>query len=344
MSIFGFLKREIGVDLGTANTLIYTSNGGIVLNQPSIIAYNEKDKRIIAVGEEARKMLGRAPENIKVVRPLRNGVISDFEMAQAMLKGFIMKAVPKQSFFTQTTMVVGVPSGVTNVEKRAVEETAYQVGAKRAYVVEEPMAAAIGSGLKVEDATGCMVIDIGGGTTDIAIISLGGIVTRHSMDIAGDSLNEDIITYVKNKYKLLIGERTAEQAKMNVGCAWLDADSEIRETQLSGRDLLTGLPKKITLNSHDALEALKEALEKIGDGLKQTLEKAPPELVSDIIDNGIMMTGGGALLPGLTEYLHNITGVTMIVSDDPLGCVAVGTGASINIIKKIEHDNVSQEG
>lgn len=286
-------SRDIGIDLGTATTLVYVQGKGIVLREPSVVAMRTDTKTILAVGEEAKRMVGRTPGNIIAIRPMRDGVIADFDITKAMLDHFISRVNPRKGLF-RPRVIIGIPSGVTEVEKRAVIEAALQAGAKEAHTVEEPMAAAIGAGLPVEEPTGSMVVDIGGGTTDVAVISLGGIVTNKSLRVGGDEMDEAIINYIKREYNLMIGERTAEEIKIQIGSAFPKEKEESMD--IRGRDLVSGLPKTLRITSTEILEALKEPLSSIVEAIKMTLEKTPPELAADIMDRGIMLTGGGALL------------------------------------------------
>lgn len=334
MSLFNGLTRDMGIDLGTANTLVFVKGKGIIIREPSVVAIQTNTKEVLAVGEDAKKMIGRTPGNIVAIRPLKDGVIADFDVTQNMLKYFIKKATQQKSIF-QPRVVICVPSGVTEVEKRAVEEAAIHAGAKEAYLIEEPMAAAIGAGLPVQEATGSMVVDIGGGTTEVAIISLGGIVTSKSIRVGGDELDEAIVTYIKREYSLMIGERTAENIKIKIGSA--DKDMEVIKMDIRGRDLISGLPKTLEISSVEIYEALKEPVLNILDAIKSTLEKTPPELASDVMELGIMLTGGGALLQGLDRLVIKETGMPVHIADDPLDCVALGTGKaleSIDILKK----------
>lgn len=326
MGIFNFFSKDMGIDLGTANTLVYVNGKGIVLREPSVVAIQNDTKTVLAVGEEAKKMIGRTPGNIIAVRPMKDGVIADFDVTQSMLKYFIRKAYARKTLI-QPRVVVCVPSGVTEVEKRAVEEAAYQAGAREAYLIEEPMAAAIGAGLPVEEPTGSMVVDIGGGTTEVAIISLGGIVTAKSIRVGGDELDESIMHYIKREYNLMIGERTAEDVKITIGSAFPKTKEE--KMPIRGRDLVTGLPKTLEITSHEIMEALKEPVSQIIDAIKFTLEKTPPELAADIMEMGIMLTGGGALLDGLDNLVRKETGMPVRIAEEPLDCVVLGTGKTI---------------
>ena len=317
MSMFGFKKmtKDMGIDLGTANTLVYIKGQGIVVREPSVVAIRDDSKEVLAVGEEAKKMIGRTPGNIVAIRPMKDGVIADFDVTESMLRYFIQKAAAKKGVVTPR-IAICVPYGVTEVEKRAIEEAARTAGARDAYLIEEPMAAAIGAGLRVEEPEGNMVVDIGGGTTEIAIISLGGIVTAKS-----------IVSYVKKTYNLAIGERTAEDVKISIGSTFKD-DKE-QNMQIRGRDLISGLPKTIEISSAEVRDALNEPINSIVDAIKSTLEKTPPELASDIMENGIMLTGGGALLRGLDKLVKQETGMPVQIAENPLDCVALGTGKSV---------------
>ena len=326
MGLFSFTK-EIAIDLGTANTIII-HNGKIILDEPSIVAVDTRTGKMVAVGHEAKLMQGKEWEGIKTIRPLRQGVIADFNAAELMIRGLIKKATPKNSWFSPSLrMVVGIPSGSTEVEIRAVRDSSEHAGGRDVYMIYEPMAAALGIGLDVEAPEGNMVVDIGGGTTEIAIISLGGIVTAKSIRIGGDEFDESIVSYVKKTYNLAIGERTAEDVKISIGSTFKD-DQE-QNMQIRGRDLISGLPKTIEISSSEVRDALKEPINSIVDGIKSTLEKTPPELASDIMENGIMLTGGGALLRGLDKLVKQETGMPVQIAENPLDCVALGTGKSV---------------
>lgn len=334
MGIFNAFIKDMGIDLGTANTLVYIKGKDIVIREPSVVAIQTDSKKVLAVGEEAKKMIGRTPGNIVAIRPLRDGVIADFDITQNMIKYFIKRATQRRSLF-QPRVVVCVPSGVTEVEKRAVEEAAIHAGARDAYLIEEPMAAAIGAGLPVHEATGSLIVDIGGGTTEVAVISLGGIVTSKSIRVGGDELDEYIVNYIKREYSLMIGERTAEDIKITIGSANVNA-KEIK-MDIRGRDLVSGLPKTIKVSSKEIYEAMKEPIHNILEAIKSTLEKTPPELASDIMEQGIMLTGGGALLDGIDLLIKTETGMPVNIAENPLDCVAVGTGRaleSIEVLKK----------
>ena len=329
VNFFGSFSRDMGIDLGTANTLVHVKGKGIMLREPSVVAIQRDSGEVLAVGEEAKQMIGRTPGNIIAIRPLKDGVIADFDVTQAMLKYFIRKAIDTKSFI-RPRVIVGVPSGVTEVEKRAVIDATIQAGAREAYLIEEPMAAAIGAGLPVHEPTGNMVVDIGGGTTEVAVISLGGIVTSRSIRIGGDELDEAIIQYIKRTYNLMIGERTAEEVKISIGSAIppvVDESLDIR-----GRDLVTGLPKTLTIKATEIQRALNEPVFGIIEAVKVTLEKTPPELASDIMDRGIVMTGGGSLLRGLDTLLNKETGMPVHIAEDALSCVAIGTGRALETL------------
>ena len=327
-SLFGFGKmtKDMGIDLGTANTLVYIKGQGIVVREPSVVAIRDDSKDVLAVGEEAKRMIGRTPGNIVAIRPMKDGVIADFDITQSMLSYFIQKAAAKKGVVSPR-IAICVPFGVTEVEKRAIEEAARNAGAKDAFLIEEPMAAAIGAGLRIEEPEGNMVVDIGGGTSEIAIISLGGIVTAKSIRLGGDELDEAIVNYVKKEYSLMIGERTAEDVKIKIGSAYKEGD-EI-EMEIRGRDLISGLPKTMQISSSEVRDALRDPVNSIVYGIKSTLEKTPPELASDIMENGIMLTGGGALLKGLDKLVKEETGMPVKIAENPLDCVAIGTGKSV---------------
>lgn len=334
MALFKFLGKEMGIDLGTANTLVYMKGKGIVVREPSVVAISTDNREVHAVGLEAKQMIGRTPGNIVAVRPLRDGVIADFDITQKMLKYFIMRAYPNTSVFSGPRVIIGIPCGVTEVEKRAVIDAALSAGAKDALVMEEPMAAAIGAGLPVADANGSMVVDIGGGTTEIAVISLGGIVTSKSIRVGGDEMDEAIANYIRKEYNLLIGERTAEEIKMTIGSVY-EGGPEV-EMNITGRNLMTGLPKTMKISSPEVRVALREPINTIIEGIKTTLEKTPPELSSDIMCQGIMLTGGGALLKNLDLLICKETGMPVHIAEDPLDCVAIGTGKALENFDKLK--------
>jgi rod shape-determining protein MreB len=322
-----FLGRDMAVDLGTANTLVYVRGRGIVLNEPSVVAINTNTGKIVAVGIEAKRMIGRTPGNIVAVRPLKDGVIADFDVTERMLRYFIQK-VHKRRHFAKPRIVVAVPSGITGVEQRAVKEAGYQAGARRVYIIEEPMAAAIGAGLPVYEPTGNMVVDIGGGTTEVAIISLGGIVTSQSVRVGGDELDQAVISFSKKEYSLMLGERTAEEIKMAIGSAYPAGEDE-PHAEIRGRDLVSGLPKTIVISAEEIRRAIEEPVNAIVDAVKTTLDKCPPELSGDIMDRGIALTGGGALLKNLDERLREETGMPIHLVDNPLDSVVLGTGKCV---------------
>jgi rod shape-determining protein MreB len=318
-----FFRQEIGVDLGTANTLIYISNQGVVLREPSVVAVDDLTNTVLAVGEEARAMIGRTPHGVKATRPMRDGVIADFKHAEVMLQKFIERVGGNRGL-THSNMAIGVPSGVTSVEKRAIRDAAINAKAAQIYLPEEPMAAAIGASLPVSEPTGSMVVDIGGGTTEVAVISLSGIVVNESIRIAGDELNEAIVQYLKKVHSLAIGERTAEEIKFRLGSAYKTLENDRYDVR--GLNLINGLPRTVTISRGEVREALTDPLNSIIEAIRRTLERTPPELAADIFNRGIMLTGGGALLQGLDELISNETEVPVFVADDPLSCVAIGTG------------------
>lgn len=330
--MFG-MSMDIGVDLGTANVLVYVKGKGIVLREPSVVAIDRDTNTILAIGEEARAMIGRTPGNIVAIRPLRDGVIADYDTTESMLRHFILKVAGKRFFFKPRIMVC-IPSGVTTVEKRAVLEAAMQAGAKKTYLIEEPLAAALGAGLDISEPFGSMVVDIGGGTTDVAVLSLGGIVVSESLKIGGDKFDEALVRYVKKEYNVVIGERTAETIKVNIGTALSSGRNESME--IRGRDLLSGLPKALRITSAETFEALSESVSLIVQRVKSVLESTPPELSSDIMDRGIVMTGGGSMLHGLDKLIQIETGIPTYLAEDPLSCVALGTGKALESLGSIE--------
>lgn len=328
-------SKDIGIDLGTANTLVYMRGKGIIIREPSVVAVDVKMDRVRYVGQEAKDVIGRTPGSIVAVRPLKDGVIADFDMTTSMLQEFIRKALKGRAFAgSRVRVIICIPSGVTAVERRAVKEATQNAGAKRVSIIEEPMAGAIGAGLPVAEPTGSMIVDIGGGTSEVAVISLGGIVTSRSVRVAGDEFDSSIINYIKKKYNLLIGERTAENIKIAIGSAYPYADNE-PSMDIKGRNLLNGLPENITVTSEEIREALSEPLSHVIEAIKVTLEKTPPELAADIIDQGIMLAGGGALLKGLDLLIHAETGMPVKVAERPLDCVADGTGKVLENIDKL---------
>lgn len=332
------MSSDIAIDLGTANTLVYVKGKGIMLNEPSVVAIAELKgkKQVLAVGNEAKQMVGRTPGNIQAIRPLRDGVIADFEVTEEMIKHFIQK-VPNRRGFSSPQVVVCVPSGSTAVEKRAIQESAESAGAGKVYLIEEPMAAAIGAGLPVTEATGSMVVDIGGGTTEVAVLSLGGIVYSRSVRVGGDTMDEAIISYIRRHHNLLIGESTAERIKKEIGTASLPEDGIGRTLSIRGRDLLNGIPKEITIDEKQVCESLHEPVAGIVEAVKVALEHTAPELSADIVDKGIVLTGGGALLSNLDSVIREATGLAVSVADDALSCVALGTGQTLEQIKALKN-------
>jgi rod shape-determining protein MreB len=326
--LFGFVANDIGIDLGTANTLVYLKDHGIVLREPSVVAVKSGSNEVVAVGDDAKRMLGRTPGGITAIRPLKDGVIADFRVTEAMLRHFIRKVQGGRRPMRGPRVVVAVPSGITEVEKRAVKESAEQAGAREVYLIEEPMAAAIGVGLPVQEAAGNMIVDIGGGTTEVAIISLSGIVYSRSVRVAGDELDDSIINYMKRAYNLMIGERTAEEIKLRIGSAFPLGKETTMEVK--GRDMVAGLPKTITITSQEVREAMLEPLNAIIDAVRTTLERCPPELSADLVDRGIMLAGGGALLRGLDKLLQEETALPVHVAEDPLSAVGEGAGRVLN--------------
>jgi len=324
-NMLAFLGRDMAVDLGTANTLVYVRGRGIALNEPSVVALNTDTGKIVAVGVQAKKMIGRTPGNIVAVRPLKDGVIADFDVTERMLRYFIQKV--HRRHLAKPRLVVAVPSGITGVEQSAVKEAGHQAGARRVYIIEEPMAAAIGAGLPVYEPTGNMVVDVGGGTTEVAVISLGGIVTSQSIRVGGDEMDQAIIAFAKKEYSLMLGERTAEEIKMAVGSAYSSPDEP--HAEIRGRDLVSGLPKTIVICAEEVRQAIQEPVSTIVDIVKTTLDKCPPELAGDIMDRGIALTGGGALLRGLEERLREETGIPIHLADNPLESVVLGTGKCV---------------
>ena len=330
--ILGKFSNDLAIDLGTANTLVYVRGKGIVLNEPSVVAVHKNakgEKKVLAVGTEAKKMLGRTPGNIVAIRPMRDGVIADFDITEAMLRHFIL-SVHNRRALVRPRIIVSIPSGITQVERRAVRETVESAGAREIYLIEEPMAAAIGAGLPITEPISSMVVDIGGGTTEVAVISLAGIVYSKSIRIAGDKIDEEIVQYLKRKYSLLIGERSGEIIKTTIGNAYPDPSGEIRKMEVRGRDLISGIPKILEINSDEIREAINEPVSLIVDAIKDALENAPPELAGDIVDRGIVLTGGGALLRNLDLLIRAETGLPITVADDPLTTVARGAGIALD--------------
>jgi len=332
--LFGFFSDDVGIDLGTANSLVYVKNRGVVINEPSVVAINQRTKQVLAIGEEARQMVGRTPSYIVAIRPLADGVISDFEITEQMLKYFISKTTERKfSISPRPRVVIGVPYGVTEVERRAVEEAALSAGAREVYLIEEPLAAAIGSRLPVQESTGSMIVDIGGGTTEVAVISLGGIVTSRSLRIAGDEMNEDIVDFARDNFNLSLGLRTAEDLKINIGSA-VELE-EILTCPMRGRDLVSGLPKEIIISDEVIRKAISKSVRSIVNSVKATIEEAPPELVADILERGIILSGGGALLRGLDRLIAEQTQTRVHIADDPLTSVVRGTGVVIEDLENL---------
>jgi rod shape-determining protein MreB len=329
--LFSHISHDIGIDLGTANTLVYLKGSGLIINEPSVVAINQRSKEVLAIGNEAKRMVGRTPGHIVAIRPLVDGVVSDFEVTEQMLRYFISKVHRRRfSLMPRPRVLIGIPYGVTEVERRAVEEAALNAGAREVYLIEEPVAAAIGARLPIQEATGSLIVDIGGGTTEVAVISLGAIVASRSLRVAGDELNNDIINYVRDTFKLLLGERTAEEIKISAGSA-LPLKNSIK-VQLRGRDLITGLPKIIETDDEHVRRALHRSISTIVDAVRSTIEETPPELVADIMERGIVLAGGGALLRGLNSIIATATGTVVHITDDPLTAVARGTGVVIEDI------------
>ena len=340
--IFGYFSHDIGIDLGTANTLVYLRGRGIIINEPSVVAVNQKTGQVVAIGEEARRMVGRTPGHIVAIRPLVEGVISDFEITEEMLSYFIKKAHPdKPQFFSRPRIVIGIPSGITEVERRAVHDAAKNAGAREVYLVEEPMAAAIGVKLLIQEPVGNMVIDIGGGTTDIAVISLGGIVSSKNLRVAGDRFNQDIINYVRDEFKLLLGERTAEDVKIAIGSAW--KNPQTLESTVRGRDLVTGLPREVIVTDADIREALSKSIRTIVEASKEVIEKTPPELVSDIMHRGILLVGGGSYLKGIEKLLEVEPKIPVRVAEDPMTAVVRGCGIILEELELLRESLVQHE-
>ena len=336
-SFYGMFSSDIGIDLGTANTLVYVRGQGIVLDEPSVVAVQASTGKVVAVGREAKRMLGRTPGDIIAIRPMKDGVIADFETTEKMIRYFIMK-VHKRKSLVRPRIVVGVPSGITEVEKRAVRESAEQAGGREIYLIEEGLAAAIGANLPIHEPAGHMIIDIGGGTTEIAVISLGNMVIADSIRIAGDEFDDAITKYMRNQYNLVIGERMSEEVKLRLGNAFPEKKVEVME--LKGRDAISGLPRTLEIDSGEIRKALKETLDQILDGIKQALAKTPPELAADIVEHGIVMTGGGSLLKGLDKYISKETGVPVILAERPLSCVVLGAGMFLETMKDLYRYNL----
>ncbi len=336
-----FFSKDLGIDLGTANTLVYMKGKGMILTEPSVVAIERETRQVLAVGEDAKRMIGRTPGNIIAIRPMKDGVIADFDVTNTMLNYFIKKALNTNvNYFNRPRVVVCVPAGVTTVEERAVREATLQAGAKEAYLIEEPMAAAIGAGLPIHEPTGNMIVDIGGGTTDVAVISLGGIVTSKCIRVGGDEMDEAVANYIKRGYNLMIGERTAEEIKIQIGSA-LD-DPELQHYPVRGRDLVTGLPKLVSVSPKEIKDAMSEPVWSIVEAIKICLEKTPPELAADIMDRGIMLAGGGAFLRGFDTLLTQETGMPVHIAEEPLSAVAIGAGKTLENIETLKHITVSK--
>lgn len=339
---FRLFSHDIGIDLGTANTLVYVQKKGIVINEPSVVAINQKTGQVVAVGVEARSMVGRTPSHIVAMRPLIEGVISDFEITQEMISYFIKKVhSPQVSFFARPRIVIGIPSGITEVERRAVREAALMAGAREVYLVEEPMVAAIGARLPIQEPVGSMIVDIGGGTTDIAVISLGGIVSSMNLRLAGDHFNQDIINYVRDEFKLLIGERTAEEVKIAIGSVW--RQGEDKDSPIRGRDLITGLPREIILTDEQIREAMRKSVRNLIGAIKEVIEATPPELISDLMYRGIHLVGGGALLQGLDKLIEKETKIATKIVEDPMTVVVRGCGIILEDLDKLKDALVEYE-
>lgn len=331
MKIMGFFLKNVGIDLGTSNTLVYTKGGGLIINEPSVVAIDKTSLRVLAVGDEANEMIGRTPDTIMAIRPLKDGVVADFDITQALLRKFIKIARGTSVF--KPRVVISVPSGITEVEKRAVEEAAITAGAKEVVLIDEPIAAAIGGGLEISDPAGCMIVDIGGGTTEVAVICLGGVVASRSVRIAGDAMDSSIINYVKKNYSLNIGEKMAEEVKIAIGSAYANERND--EYELRGRDVSTGLPRAVTVTTEDIRTAIEENLNEIIEAIRATLERTPPELAADILENGILLTGGGAMLFGLDKLIFDALKIPARIAQNPLECVAIGIGKSLDNINQI---------
>ena len=341
--LLGLLSHDVGIDLGTANTLVTVRNRGIVISEPSVVAMDTRTKRVLAIGAEAKRMVGRTPASIVAIRPLRDGVISDFDVTEQMIRYFINKVHDRYARIPRPRVLVGIPSGVTEVEKRAVRDATVNAGARWSRLIEEPMAAAIGAGLPVSEPSGSLIVDIGGGTTEVAVISLGGIVVSRSIRIGGDEMDTDIVSFARREYNLLMGERTAEEIKIAVGSAHSTESGEERTVTFRGRDLLTGLPRSVEVGGDQIREALEPSILQIVDAIKETIEETPPELVADIMDQGIVLAGGGALLSGLDRRVAEATQMPVHIADDPLTCVVRGTGRVLEDLDTLERVLVSEQ-
>ena len=336
ISIFNNMSDDMGIDLGTANTLVHCKDKGIIIREPSVVAVEKDTNEVLAIGAEAKRMIGRTPGNIIAIRPMKDGVIADYEITQSMLKYFIKQAMGNRTF-VRPRILVGVPSGVTEVEKRAVVDATIEAGAREAYLIEEPMAAAIGAGLPVQEATGSMVVDIGGGTTEVAVISLGGIVYARSVRVGGDKMDDAIISYIRRNHNLLVGESSAERIKKEIGSACPPEEGEGRSIQIRGRDLMNGVPKEITITERQIAEGLADPVAQIVEAVKVALENTAPELAADIVDKGIVLTGGGGLLSNLDQVLRNATGLPVSIAENPLACVVKGTGSALDNLPKFKN-------
>ncbi len=341
--LLGLLSHDVGIDLGTANTLVTVRNRGIVISEPSVVAMDTRTKRVLAIGAEAKRMVGRTPASIVAIRPLRDGVISDFDVTEQMIRYFINKVHDRYARIPRPRVLVGIPSGVTEVEKRAVRDATINAGARWARLIEEPMAAAIGAGLPVSEPSGSLIVDIGGGTTEVAVVSLGGIVVSRSVRIGGDEMDTDIVSFARREYNLLMGERTAEEIKIAVGSAYPSEKADERTVTFRGRDLLTGLPRSVEVGGDQIREALEPSIAQIVDAIKETIEETPPELVADIMDQGIVLAGGGALLMGLDRRVAEATQMPVHIADDPLTCVVRGTGRVLEELDQLERVLVSEQ-
>jgi rod shape-determining protein MreB len=339
--LLGLFSRDIGIDLGTANTLVHVRDRGIVISEPSVVAIDAKSKRVLAIGAEAKRMVGRTPANIVAIRPLRDGVISDFDVTEQMIKYFVHKVHDRIGLIPRPRMLLGIPSGVTEVEKRAVRDAALNAGARWARLIEEPMAAAIGAGLPVSEPSGSLIVDIGGGTTEVAVISLGGIVVSRSIRIGGDEMDQDIVGFARREYNLFLGERTAEDIKIAIASGY-PGEWDSQRVTLRGRDLLTGLPRAVEVGADQIREAIEPSVSQIVDTIKDTIEETPPELVADIMDQGIVLAGGGALLSGLDRRVAEATQMPVLVAEDPLTCVARGTGLALEGLASMERVLVTE--
>ncbi len=341
--LLGLLSHDVGIDLGTANTLVTVRNRGIVISEPSVVAMDTRTKHVLAIGAEAKRMVGRTPASIIAMRPLRDGVISDFDVTEQMLRYFIKKVHDRYAQISRPRVLVGIPSGVTEVEKRAVRDATINAGARWARLIEEPMAAAIGAGLPVSEPSGSLIVDIGGGTTEVAVVSLGGIVVSRSIRIGGDEMDSDIVSFARREYNLLMGERTAEEIKIALGSAYPEEKADERTVTFRGRDLLTGLPRSVEVGGDQIREALEPSIAQIVDAIKETIEETPPELVADVMDQGIVLAGGGALLAGLDRRVAEATQMPVHIADDPLTCVVRGTGRVLEDLDTLERVLVSEQ-